>query len=523
MKRPLPFRITAMKPLNLVPDCLPKEFSAWWRCVTARPRTTGRSCATGSCGACASIQKLVLAVAAHLILSAIALPAQSLETVSAGITADLQQALEELAQTRKSIEEERLPLARRLTEIEQKLTDRKAEYAKAQRFQENALVELNALKSEARQRSEEMKYIDSLLGEYARAFRSRLNFIEEPRYLALFETLDKAAVAPDLKPAERFRQRSALLSAALKRSETSLGGDRFEGKAIDRNGRVQAGTVAVLGPISVFANSSGEIAGLLQQELNRSDPTVAELDESIMASSRALVTTGTGELALDPTLGNAFKLSALKESLYEKIAAGGWVMPPLITLGLSALLVALFKGLQLSRVRLPTEGDLQRVLRHLEERNPEQALAHARGIRGLAGDLLTTAVEHFDEKKEYLEEILYEKMLAARTKLERGIAYLALVATAGPLMGLLGTVMGMIATFKLISSFGSGDPKVLAAGISEALVATASGMIVAIPALLLHAFLSRKAKGVIGRMEQTAVGFINGVPEAADEERPTFA
>ena len=86
-------------------------------------------------------------------------------------------------------------------------------------------------------------------------------------------------------------------------------------------------------------------------------------------------------------------------------------------------------------------------------------------------------------------------------------------------MGLLGTVMGMIATFKLISSFGSGDPKVLAAGISEALIATASGMCVAIPALLLHAFLSRKCKGIIGSMEQTAVGFINGVPN----EEKTFA
>lgn len=72
--------------------------------------------------------------------------------------------------------------------------------------------------------------------------------------------------------------------------------------------------------------------------------------------------------------------------------------------------------------------------------------------------------------------------------------------------------MGMIATFKLISSFGSGDPKTLAAGISEALICTATGMAVAIPSLLLHAFLSRKARGIVGSMEQTAVGFIDGLP-----------
>src|SRR6185436_19695213 len=155
--------------------------------------------------------------------------------------------------------------------------------------------------------------------------------------------------------------------------------------------------------------------------------------------------------------------------------------------------------------------------RHLENRDQNKALDHARRIPGLAGNLLATAVEHSDEKREYIEEVLYEKMLGARTKLERGLAFLALAATTGPLMGLLGTVMGMIATFKLISSFGSGDPKQLAAGISEALICTATGMGVAIPALLFHAFLSRKAKSVIGSMEQTAIGFINGVPEEATE------
>jgi biopolymer transport protein ExbB len=175
--------------------------------------------------------------------------------------------------------------------------------------------------------------------------------------------------------------------------------------------------------------------------------------------------------------------------------------------------LALVKWVQLSRVRLASERDLQLVLRHLESRDQDRALEHARGIPGPAGNLLATAVKHSDEKKEYIEEVLYEKMLGARSTLERGLSFLALAATTGPLLGLLGTVMGMIATFKMISSFGSGDPKQLAAGISEALICTATGMAVAIPSLLFHAFLSRKAKGIIGSMEQTAVGFINGIPE----------
>jgi biopolymer transport protein ExbB len=450
---------------------------------------------------------------ASLILLTLPLCAQDLDGLASAASDDLKKALAELATARQEIEAERLPLARQVTELEQKLADRKAELAKAQRFQENQLVELNALKTEARRQADEVKYVDSLLTEYAKAFRSRLTFIEEPRYQDLFEAVEKAATAADLAPAERFAQRSALLTTSLKRNEAALGGELFDGKALDKQGRVQQGKVALIGPVAMFAASSGDAAGLLQQELNRADPTVVAPEETISQASRALVTTGTGHLALDPTLGNAFKLTALKESLYEKIAKGGWVMAPLLALGFSALLVALVKWFQLSRIRLATERDLQKVLRHLENNEQEKALAHARSIPGPAGDLLATAVEHADEKKEYIEEIVYEKMLGARTRLERGIAFLALTATAGPLMGLLGTVMGMISTFKLISSFGSGDPKLLAAGISEALIATATGMTVAIPALLLHAFLSRKAKGIIGSMEQTAVGFINGVPE----------
>ena len=447
------------------------------------------------------------------------LSAQDVEGLASGASNDLQKASIELSAVRKEIETARLPLARQLTEAEQKLTDRRAEFNKAQRFQENQLVELNALKNEAKQRAEEVKYIESLLGEYARAFRSRMNFVEEPRYKSLFDSVEKAAGSPDLASAEKFSQRSALLTAALKRAEEALGGELLEGKALDKTGRLQPGKVALIGPVAMFASVSGDAAGVLQQELNKPDPTVVPTDKGSMASTRELVANGKGQLLLDATLGNAFKLSALEESLFEKLAKGGLIMIPLLGLGLSAVVLALFKWFQLSRVRLATEPDLQLVLRHLENREQDQALAHARSLPGLAGNLLATAVEHFDEKKEYIEEILYEKMLSARTKLERGLPFLALAATTGPLMGLLGTVMGMIATFKMISSVGSGDPKQLAAGISEALICTATGMAVAIPSLLSHAFLSRKAKGIIGSMEQTAVGFINGVP---DEEKPVF-
>ena len=111
--------------------------------------------------------KLPLLLAVGLAFAVGAL-AQDRESLAQKPADDLQKAVAELATLRQSIEAERLPVARQLTETEQKVADRKAEFAKAQRFQENQLVELNALKAEAKLRSDEVKYIDSLLTEYAR-------------------------------------------------------------------------------------------------------------------------------------------------------------------------------------------------------------------------------------------------------------------------------------------------------------------------------------------------------------------
>lgn len=457
--------------------------------------------------------KLKLILLPILFLIQAQILAQNVPALNAGAAADLESALKDLTATRQQIEAERLPLGRKLTELEQAVSDRKGELSRMQRFHENELVELNALKSEAKRQADEVKYIDSLLGEYARSFRSRISFVEEGRYKNLFESLDKAAVAADLSAAEKFQQRAVLLTNALARSQSAIGGEILAGNALDKEGRVQAGKVALVGPVAIFASASGESAGVLQQELNKPEPTIVAMQEDVLEAGRTLVAGGAGQLALDPTLGNAFKLAALEKTFYDTLAEGGPIMVPLIGVGVAALILGFVKWLQLSRVRLVSELDLQKALLHLEQGEQESALAHARTIPGIAGDLLATAIQHADEKKEYIEEILYEKMLGARARLERGIAFLALTATMGPLMGLLGTVMGMISTFKVISSFGSGDPKTLAAGISEALICTATGMAVAIPALLLHAVLSRKAKAIVGSMEQSSVGFINGVPD----------
>ncbi|MBT5707990.1 MAG: MotA/TolQ/ExbB proton channel family protein, partial [Verrucomicrobia bacterium] len=102
-------------------------------------------------------------------------------------------------------------------------------------------------------------------------------------------------------------------------------------------------------------------------------------------------------------------------------------------------------------------------------------------------------------------------MLSVQPKLERFLNVIAVTAATAPLLGLLGTVTGIIKTFKLMQVFGAGDPKPLMAGISEALITTELGLILAIPSLLLHALLSRKVAAVLSRLEKLSVAFVNGL------------
>lgn len=100
------------------------------------------------------------------------------------------------------------------------------------------------------------------------------------------------------------------------------------------------------------------------------------------------------------------------------------------------------------------------------------------------------------------EDLLFTKLIEVRLKLTKGLAALSVIAATTPLLGLLGTVTGMISTFRRITLFGAGDPQALSGGISEALITTKFGLVVAIPTFLLYAFLSRRAQGTAAELER---------------------
>lgn len=453
-----------------------------------------------------------------LLAAASAQPAApDLDSLSGSAREDLQTALAELTALRSQIEAERLPLGQKLAALEQSVLDQRTALQRAQREEGNQMVLLGVLKTEVNGLSNEVRGLESLLNEYRRAFESRVNIAELQRHQTALQVAAAAADSVELAAAVKLERQLDFVAATLKRLEDAVGGERFAGRALTPAGLVEPGTFLLLGPAAYFTATTGDAAGVVEQRINSPEPNVAALPESHTTALRSLITAGAGELALDATSGNALRIRATRDTLREHIAKGGPVMAPILLLGVLAAGIFAGKWIQVGRVRVATPADLKLILSSLGLGHREKALQHARNLAGPVGEMLHTAIHHVGEPKEYVEEVMYEKMLSTKPQLERWVPFLALAAAAAPLLGLLGTVTGMINTFNMITVFGTGDPKTLAGGISEALITTEFGLLVAIPSLLLHAVISRKVKGVLGSMEQTTVAFINGLPEPAPE------
>lgn len=455
------------------------------------------------------------------LLGALGLPlrttAQGVESLAAAARTDLRAALDELADLRRQIEAERLPLAQRRTRLEQEVLAARAALERARREEGNQLVLLGVLRSEVNGLSNEVRSLESLLTEYRRSVEARLAVAELNRHRETLRATAAAEEAPDLAPADKLARQLDFVGTTLDRLEALVGGDRFPGQALTPEGVMARGQFLQMGPATYFTTEDGTVSGVVEQRLNSAEPHVAALPAELSAALRQVITQGAGNLPLDPTGGNALRVRATRDPLMVHIAKGGPVMVPILALGGFALVVFLVKWLQIRRVRLARPTELRTILEALGLGQSAKAERQARSIPGPVGEMLAVAIQHHREPKEYVEEVMYEQMLATRPRLERLVPFLALAAAAAPLLGLLGTVTGMINTFNMITVFGTGDPKTLAGGISEALITTEFGLIVAIPSLLLHAVLSRKVKAVLAGMEQTATAFINGLPEARPE------
>ena len=197
------------------------------------------------------------------------------------------------------------------------------------------------------------------------------------------------------------------------------------------------------------------------------------------------------------------------KTIRSVIDSGGLIAWIIVFLGVFAFVLILLRIWFLKKSSSSTEKILNKVVKNIEDDDMEHALRVASHKHSSSGRVMYAVLRNIERDREHIEDIVSEAILHESGQLNRFGSLIMVVATVSPLLGLLGTVTGMISTFDIITEFGTGDPKLLSEGISVALVTTEVGLAVAIPALLFGNILSGWAERIKDDMEKAALRVIN--------------
>ena len=200
------------------------------------------------------------------------------------------------------------------------------------------------------------------------------------------------------------------------------------------------------------------------------------------------------------------------------LKAGGWVMIPIVVCSLAAFVICVERSWSLRRTQIAPKHLVAQVWSWIKNNQLDKKKLKTLKASSPLGAILAAGLVNHSHGRETMKESIQEAGRLAVVKLERFLNTLGTIAQITPLLGLLGTVIGMIRVFTVITIQGTGDAGALAHGISEALITTATGLIIAIPALIFHRHFERKVEELVAEMEQEALKMV----EVLHGERETL-
>lgn len=276
-------------------------------------------------------------------------------------------------------------------------------------------------------------------------------------------------------------------------------------KIVLNNGDLAEANTLQVGPVAWFNVKSPAISGLLdlteQSEIAKVALIQTTSADNALTSAMENLHSGTdkntrAELTFDPSLTRMIATQAQQENAFEHMKKGGlWVLP-IMAFACFALVIALLKAVQLFRLAKINLYSQTQLLALFSQQQVER-------FKGMQLNLFQLSLDN--KKGAARDDQLFNQLTHNKHTLENWVGAIAITASVSPLLGLLGTVSGMIETFKMMTLFGSGDPEVVSGGIAQALITTELGLVVAIPALVLNALLSRKVKAYYTQLEAFAV------------------
>lgn len=305
-----------------------------------------------------------------------------------------------------------------------------------------------------------------------------------------FAELAKTKALPSIDQLQRLwfeLQREMTESGRVVRFRTNVVG--ADGVAAEAEVVRVGGFIAMSGgKFLTYMPSLGSLSVLSRQPSGDLVQLAAELEET---------RSGYAEAVVDPTRGVLLSMLVQRPDLAERIEKGETVGYVIIAVGLIGLVLAIYQGVYLLGVRRSVRRQLASIDTPAADNPLGRVLASVR-----------TSPETVEEDAEVVELRISEAVLREVPRLERFQAFLRLAVAAGPLLGLIGTVIGMIITFQSITESGSSDPRLMANGIGQAMIATVLGLGIAIPLLFLNAGLSTISKHIVQILDEQSTGLL---------------
>lgn len=447
------------------------------------------------------MKRLAVCLGLFLVVAPLA-SGQTLEEVLEWSQRELKSARDALSQVRNEILDEKIPLTQQLRETKHNLLNQKEKKRIIDEKREGGNFEVDRLKSQATQSKELSVYLENQAIRFRQELESHLVPGERHSYAKSYLEMDRVHSEPSTLT-ERAESQWQIMADALERLEALAGGAAFETRAVSDEGVVENGSALQFGPIVFFKARERNLAGNLLMNTGLT-PELQVLSESHQASVDDLFKGGKSVVSFDPTLGQATLVyDDSRVPITEHLVRGGFWMIPICLFGACALSVGILKWMVLQKAHVPSV----REFKVLSDQTVDNWSSHYRGATRKLLIHLVSLKESAPEVQAAELDVAYQEF---KFKMNRWLPVIALTAGVSPLLGLLGTVTGMIKTFQLISVFGAGDAKLLSSGISEALITTEFGLIVAIPALVGHAYLNRRVKKILVRsvnlLEQVSRG-----------------
>ena len=435
--------------------------------------------------------------------------AQSWADTAKAVGSVVTEAKQNAKTTKALIAKERSELKVEKQQLDKSINSKRNKFDSLKTRYEELLNQEKQLNKELAEQAQEIQTIDGTIRTSAKQAR---DYFHES--LTTPEHPERSSVLKEVLKADTFAGLSGiqnLLNLFMDEMVASGEIERRNGKFIGVDGTEKSGEVLRIGSFTSAYRQPDGTLGFLRPSPDGDKLIAVKGDPgwSIAKTMNSFLDSNGAAFPVDISNGASFaRLAQQQKSIQEWLSAGGLLVWPIILVGIAAVILVIERFYTLSRIRSNSDRNMGTILKMIANNEWDQCRAFCNEQSQYPTcRIIGHTLNYMGQAREIIENAFQEGLLKELPILERSLPTLNVLAAVAPLLGLLGTVTGMISTFQIITLYGTGDPRMMSGGISEALVTTQLGLAVAVPIMILHHILDRRVDKIISDMEEKGAGF----------------